>query len=69
MGLGKTVQAISFLAYLQQQSPSWKYLVVVPSSTLGMSRGWWRGGGGLTGIGANATFGGGLQPAAKSFVW
>ena len=36
MGLGKTVQAISFLAYLQQQhSSAWKHLVVVPSSTLG----------------------------------
>ena len=33
-GLGKTVQAIAFLAYLHEQGCSGPYLIVVPSSTL-----------------------------------
>lgn len=34
-GLGKTIQAISFLAYLHQKGIKGPHLITVPSSTVG----------------------------------
>ena len=34
-GLGKTIQAIAFLAYLYQEGNRGPHLIVVPASTLG----------------------------------
>lgn len=34
MGLGKTIQIISFLSILQQEHKIWPFLIVVPHSTV-----------------------------------